>query len=107
MVGSTITESTLYVLSGRTLCFTCNTCQTSQINWSVKSFEGSTWSGSTGETLEDQGKVFDNGTLLVTNSSNLFSTKVSGVIIFNEKGGTNSSKKYNVLLGGNTVLDLH
>lgn len=107
LVGAASTGSTLYVLDGRTLCFTCENCHNPDIMWTVTSFDGGMWSGLTGARLQssqngiDQGVVYANGTLLITNSSSLFSKKEPGSISFYEKNGANSSSKYNVLLGGN------
>lgn len=110
-VGATVTNSTIYVLSGRTLCFTCLSCFTVNISWSVRSFQGNAWRGLTGERLQsihnltDQGVIYTNGTLLVTNSSTLFTKETPGTVTFNELDVLNSSREYNILIGGNAGVN--
>ena len=117
LLGSCITNtldpinngSTLYVTGRTTLCFSCNACSSPSISWNLISYEGHIWTGDSGENLssedspKDRGEVYSNGTLLVTNSSSVFSTSHPGIIRFSEQG-SQDTWKYNVYLGGNNIL---
>ncbi len=98
--------SDLYVIGNRTLCITCQSCQSSEISWRVTSFEGKVWTGLTGgrlhsrNNLTDQGVVYENGTLLITNSSKLFSKGKAGDITFTETDSPSLSKTFRIILGG-------
>ena len=108
-MGPSASDSTLYVFGGRALCFTCQSCQSSNISWEVTSFEGNIWTGVAGgrlhsrHNLTDRGVVYNNGTLLITNSSMLFSKESPGNITFIE---ASLRKLYRIILGGKKKIKL-
>ena len=102
-------NSTVYVHNSRTLCFTCKMCS-SQILWNLTSYKGHIWSGRTGQYLESEsnlqpsGEVFPNGTLLLTNSSSVFSSSTVGVLRFSED--SQQASEFSVYVGGTIMMIL-
>ncbi len=106
ILDPTNTSSVIYVHQERTLCFICSTC-TSQLAWNVTSHRGHSWTGTSGQLLQssnlvpDRGEIFPNSTLLLINSSVVFSTLRPGALRFQELQGPQPlSSDYEVHLGG-------
>lgn len=104
------TDSTIYVHGGRTLCFSCITCDT-DILWNITSHQGEIWGGRSGENLQsevssqERGAVLPDGTLQVTNSSSLFSRLTPGILQFTDLSSRNINKShYKVFIGGNYII---
>lgn len=100
------TDSNIYVHKGRTLCFSCTTCPT-EVSWNLTSYDGNKWAGKSGEhihsgsSLPFRAEILDNGTLLILNSSLVFSEVHPGTLGFSSDAGNGAV--YNVHLQGKCV----
>ncbi len=105
----TTTTSVIYVHQKRTLCFICSTC-ISQMAWNLTSHRGHSWTGTSGQLLlsnnliPDRGEVFANGSLVLINSSVVFSALRPGTLRYQELQGPQPlSSEYEVYLGSKYI----
>lgn len=97
-------RSDIYVLKNKALCFFCTTCS-SEVSWNLTSHLGRRWEGKTGENLTDIGSVLPNGTLLIINSSLVFTGSNPGILMLTDlQALSQNSSKYNIHEGGNLLL---
>lgn len=102
----TTIPSVIYAYPKRTVCFSCTTC-IAEMAWNLTTFRGYSWTGSSGSMLEslnfipNRGKVLQNGTIEIFNSSVMFTTSRSGILRFRELHEPQpKSSEYEIYLGG-------
>lgn len=99
-------DSVIYVHKSRTLCFSCTTCDR-ELSWNLTSYQGHKWTGKTGEHIQSgsslpfRAEVSANGTLLILNSSLVFSQTHLGTLSFEFSGDlSKNSPVYNIYIQG-------
>jgi hypothetical protein len=91
-------NSMVYVRGRRSLCFSCPTCG-HILSWNVTTDPDRKWTGETGEdTLSNSfgARILANGTLVIMNSSLVFSGKQPGTISFEYNNPDPSSSSSSV-----------
>lgn len=95
-------NSIIYVHNRRTLCFSCTTCDR-DLSWNLTSYQGHKWTGKTGEhihsgsSLPFRAEVLANGTLMILNSSLVFSPTHLGTLSLESSGNLSV---YNIYIQG-------
>lgn len=97
------TNSISYVHEMRSLCFSCQSCDR-EVTWDLISYQGHRWTGRNGERTHlgsFSAEVFENGTLLILNSSLVFSQNQPGTLKFQTSADqANISSVYNIYIHG-------